>query len=477
MDFNWGANEYGAFTLQSANFRQQSDGSSYYFPSTLTPFKLNVTSSGSPGTLWDNSSYRLISDVNNLEVFGQFYLFLENPTISSKGNNVRISKFNSSGQNLEILAENSADIPGYLNNNIKAFTGTFSTVLLNGEYIQAQASSPGGDIRIWTDPTKDSSITFSLNNEEIQVLSLLDEIRGDIGQWEFLKGIITMFNLVTLPDKDNPSNIKIEPYKDIFGNNSGGKELNWTDKIDVSQMKLTPLTDLNKQTIFKFEEDDDDSAFNQYKRIFSGKLYGSKTFPETLNPILDSFNILEGIKEIVATPFAATVIKSLMPDYQQLIVPTIYAMDDNEVTTSYDNLPRIMYSNGVKVLSNMTYEVKPQNGVAGDPAEDQYLQFSHFSTMPITSSTSDFNFGECQLMPNVGPGTLNNLFNNYWLPYYLELYNPDTRIMTIKVNLSPADINTFKFNDTVFIKNRTFRVNKIDYKPNDLATVEFILIP
>ena len=49
--------------------------------------------------------------------------------------------------------------------------------------------------------------------------------------------------------------------------------------------------------------------------------------------------------------------------------------------------------------------------------------------------------------------------------------------MTIKVNLSPADINTFRFNDRVFIKNRVFRVNKIDYKPNDLATVEFILIP
>ena len=49
--------------------------------------------------------------------------------------------------------------------------------------------------------------------------------------------------------------------------------------------------------------------------------------------------------------------------------------------------------------------------------------------------------------------------------------------MTIKVNLNAADINRFKFNDTVFIKNRVFRVNKIDYKPNDLATVEFILIP
>ena len=49
--------------------------------------------------------------------------------------------------------------------------------------------------------------------------------------------------------------------------------------------------------------------------------------------------------------------------------------------------------------------------------------------------------------------------------------------MTIKVNLSPADINTFQFNEKVMIKNRLYRVNKIDYKPRDLSTVEFILIP
>ena len=73
--------------------------------------------------------------------------------------------------------------------------------------------------------------------------------------------------------------------------------------------------------------------------------------------------------------------------------------------------------------------------------------------------------------------TVANLFNLYWLPYYAELYNANTRIMTLKVNLSAADINTFKFNDKVMIKNRIFRVNKIDYKPNALATVEFILIP
>ena len=65
----------------------------------------------------------------------------------------------------------------------------------------------------------------------------------------------------------------------------------------------------------------------------------------------------------------------------------------------------------------------------------------------------------------------------YWLPYYAQLYNPNTRTMTIKVNLNAGDISTFKFNDKVMLKNRVFRVNKIDYKPNDLATVEFLLVP
>ena len=49
--------------------------------------------------------------------------------------------------------------------------------------------------------------------------------------------------------------------------------------------------------------------------------------------------------------------------------------------------------------------------------------------------------------------------------------------MTIKVDLRAGDIQRFNFDDYVFIKNRKFRVNRIDYKPHDLSTVEFILIP
>jgi hypothetical protein len=37
--------------------------------------------------------------------------------------------------------------------------------------------------------------------------TILQTLRGELGQWDFLKGLITMFNLVTLVDEDNPNNI------------------------------------------------------------------------------------------------------------------------------------------------------------------------------------------------------------------------------------------------------------------------------
>ena len=338
-----------------------------------------------------------------------------------------------------------------------------------------------------TRSTISAGITVSAMTSDV----LLQSLRGETGQWDFLKGIMTMFNLVAIPNKDNPNNILIEPYNEVFVNNTncaatGEVSLacrsishDWTEKIDISQIKLEPLTDLNKKTVFKFVEDDDDYAFNVYKSSVQGFLYGSKVFDAS------GFNVLDGSDEIIAEPFAATVPKPYMTQYPELIVPAIYTYNaDDGVSESFENSPRIMFNNGVKTLSSTTYAIPAQNNGSAIAAENQFLQFSHLTDIPTVVSnppedddTNDFHFGECQLITPIGQAVPNNLFNTYWLPYYNELYNPDTRIMTLKVNLNSGDISTFNMYDTVFIKNREFRVNKIDYKPNDLATVEFILIP
>jgi hypothetical protein len=351
------------------------------------------------------------------------------------------------------------------------------------EIVGAAMTIDGSGSSIWNVPQNVLTVTTGAANTTDA--TLLQALRGELNQWDFLKGIMTMFNLVTIPDKSNLSNILIEPYTDVFINNTNGMSLaarsishDWTDKIDVSEIKLSPLTDLKKETIFKFVEDDDDYAFNLYRTSVEGHLYGSLKYTAT------AFTILEGQDEIIAEPFAATVIKPLMEQFADFITPSIYSYDNSDGTSSgFDNSPRIMYNNGVKDLTSCTYAIPAQNTDSAIAAEDQFLQFSHLTAIPtvtttpipLATDTKDFNFGACQL---IGPTPVaDNLFSRYWQPYFGELYNADTRTMSIKVNLNAGDINTFNMYDTVFIKNRQFRVNKIDYKPNDLATVEFILIP
>ena len=375
------------------------------------------------------------------------------------------------------------------------FTTTFNVTLNTGDTLFCRFDVTGTTPLNIPQQIVPQPLTIITSANNTTSDTLLQTLRGEIKQWEFLKGIFKMFNLVSMPDKSNPTNIIIEPYKDIFlSSNDATKpnffddnstELNWTEKVDIQEMKLTPLTNLNKTTMFKFVEDDDDFPFQNYKNLTGGHLYGSMLYDaSTSSSGLET--ILEGEEEIIAEPFAATIIKPYDTQFPELLTPALYKFNpDDQTSEPFDNSPRIMYNNGIVDLTgtDISYFIPSQNGTASENAV-KFLQFSHLSAIPTvvnnppqSTDTQDFHFGICQLFPQVGSPTPNNLFNMYWLPYFNELYNADTRIMTMKVNLRAGDINTFNFYDIVMIKNRKFRVNKIDYKPNDLATVEFILIP
>jgi hypothetical protein len=388
-------------------------------------------------------------------------------------------------------------------NQTITYSGSLSQPLDNGDTLQAQFYSNGINVIVQDyddiSPQPLSTATVNIQKTLLNITSetLLQTLRGELGQWEFLKGIMTMFNLISSPDKSNPKNIIIEPYKDMFLPSITGTpnffddnstQLDWTNKIDTTEIKLEVLADLNKRTVFKFVEDDDDYAFNLYKTAVQGHLYGSQVFDaSTTTGNLQS--VLEGEEEIIAEPFAATVPKPYDVQFPDFITPSIYSYNaDDGTSEGFENSPRIMYNNGIKSLAlgtftSCTYYIPAQNGVSSENA-NAFLQFSHLTDIPtvvtnppVSTDTVDFHFGICQLIQPIGDATPNNLFNTYWAPYFNELYNPDTRTMTLKVNLTPGDLNTFNFYDTIFIKNRLFRVNKIDYKPNELATVEFILIP
>jgi hypothetical protein len=208
--------------------------------------------------------------------------------------------------------------------SIVVYSSNFTEILDTGDTLtpqwRLQTVGPAGTS--WIQAVGATTVV-SISMQSATTETILQTLRGELGQWEFLKGIMTMFNLIASPDKSNPNNIIIEPYKDMFlpsitgtpnffDNNS--TQLDWTDKIDITEIKLEVLTDLNKRTVFKFVEDDDDAAFNVYKTAVQGHLYGSQVFDaSTTTGNLQS--VLEGEEEIIAEPFAATVPKPLMSQF------------------------------------------------------------------------------------------------------------------------------------------------------------------
>ena len=477
MDFNWGSEGMPKSKPQTDHpmfaFTMVSTGS-ITIPSTFTPCLMDIGIIAQPPTQYDTTTGIFTADSDNMEVIvtSNINVILSgssaiahqqiNATINGLAQTIPGPMTVLNGGAVESLTSHT----WILNlNNLDSFTFELKVNIAVGSgcVLQAPSFSTGGGAEYQV------SIINVVNS------SIINTQRGELSQWEFLSGFIKMFNLVTLPT-EIPNEIQFEPYTDIFISQSDGKSLkergvthDWTEKLDVNDIRLKPLTDLDAKTIFKFVEDDSDYAFRTYKTATQGHLYGSKVFDAS------GATLLEGNEEIEAKPFASTVIKRLENYLNEFIVPAIYDFGDSG-PEPFDNTPRILHWCGEVTMANDRYTVPNQNGVAGTYRAN-YGLMSHATDAPINNNDYDFVFGEQGLFPGMGSGTSNNLFNLYWLPYFNELYNPDTRTLTLRVNLTASDINTFNFSDKVFIKQRVFRVNKIDYKPHDLSIVEFILIP
>ena len=358
-----------------------------------------------------------------------------------------------------------------------------NVTLQNGETLNLQWAWSGAALTISSSAnnpvnpsqTLTSAIYGYVNIQGVVDASLVNTLRGELNQYEFLKGIMTMFNLITLQDQKNPTNIIIEPYNDVFLNNADSKILDWTNKVDNDQLELKPI-ELKRTTVFKFTEDED-YPFKVYKAATQQHLYGSLKFTQS------DYTLLTGEEDIEVVPFASTVIKPVFPDYPTFIAPAIYGSnDDGTEFEAIENAPRILYN-----CFSTPYEISP--GATGDltyhiPAEsgttstnqNSYAVFSHTEEVPSLFSNDDYVFRSEQLI-GLGDSPVNGLFARFYQGYYGELYHPDTRTLTVKMLLTGADLTEFRFFDKIQIKNKLFRVNKINYKPGDLASVELILIP
>jgi len=507
MDFNWGQG-IGSSNVMESFLMDNSNETLIYAGTSFTELEIGNPTSETPTGISGTyiSGNTLTATNNNTTVTLQYTIRIANKATSTRTYEIEWQHYN--GTTTTSIHNQSGNAPiatqnvGPYSNNVITYSNSFTITMNDNDTLKCVFKSDVADrVAQGNDSTylhmnnislannqyrkiRESTFLFNLTSIQIAASGLLHALRGEMSQWEFLKGIFTMFNLVVVKEEDV---LRIEPYADIFVKpihalNTGATAVkpvqhNWTDKVDISEINLKPL-ELKRMVRFAYEDDDSDYSLNVYKKATSGYLYGTLDFDgSTAMP--NQVSNLTGEEEVIATPFAPTIIRPATNLFDaELTIPHIYSgNDDGTEFEDFENAPRILYNVGVKTLPTKTYYVPAQNGVAAVNSEDEFLQFGHLTDIPTTNTTTDYNFGQCQLIQPIGAAPVDNLFQVYYSPYYDELYHSDTRVMTLKVNLTPADIQNFKFYDTIVIKNREYRVNKIEYKPNTLAKVEFILIP
>jgi hypothetical protein len=321
----------------------------------------------------------------------------------------------------------------------------------NGDTFEVKLKTNSGSFTIHPS----SYLQIGVFSQETNINNVLLDYKGDINQWSFFKSIINKFNLLIMVDDNNPKLLNIIPYKDWV---DAGNLIDWTHKIDDTEIKYNPIDGLANKLIFKNIEDSDDWITDNHNNDAELKYaYNRDNNIEIFDTDIDTIEVEE--------------IANTYTKYQlggELFAPQIV---DNTGATNFQNVLRLLYDNGVKTMSSHSYDII--NTVTPWTATSDYLLFSPLSEYPTTSTTKSYDFGVVNYSGSI---VLNSLYNVYWDKYIDELYHKDTRIVELKVYLTSKDLSDFNFNDIILVKNKKFRVKKIEYKSGAMSKVELITI-
>ena len=289
----------------------------------------------------------------------------------------------------------------------------------------------------------------------------------DMGQLDLVRAVINHFNLMIETDPITPDVVKIEPFNDYY---DSGNTIDWTKKIDMSQgVVVKPTTDLQaKFNTWKFSDDND---------YFSSKrVLGQFSF--------ESDNEFAQGEQLVELPYGAPPTQTGFP-----YGITYRIIDEQDGAFSpIDHLPRVGYlrtnfgtirilnsnTNTLQVYQNsavFAHHVYQNNTPRVLPFSTNANLYNQFFDLTFNSAK---NYG---VNAGIETNTVNNAFTVFWQRYVNEIYNNEARILEAYFSLSPADINTFRFNDKVFIKDTFYRVLEIqNYTVGERATTKVILL-
>jgi hypothetical protein len=281
-------------------------------------------------------------------------------------------------------------------------------------------------------------------------------------QRDFLKSIISMYNLYVTQDRLQTNVLEIIPYNEFF-QTFKNEALDWTDKLDYSQeISITPLSELSAKE-YRFTFDDDTDYWSaSYKAKFN-QAYGES---RTIVP-----NDFELDTKSVKVVFGSPVMREQTAGQ---IMVHLYKLENN-VKTPDNFKPRIVFfAPDQPSLSPWYIDFE-----AGAQEYNTYPYAGHLDN-PIEPATDVlFSFPqEVYFSTGIYPRNT-NLYTTYYDQLITSIGDRNSRLIEGYFYLTPTDISNLDFRKIIKLGNHFFQLQKVDkYNPiaNGLSYVSLFKI-
>ena len=276
-----------------------------------------------------------------------------------------------------------------------------------------------------------------------------------IKQSDFIKGLLTMFNLYVIVDKEISNKLIIISRDDYYDN---GSVKDWTKKLVKNkgqELKFLPEIS-NKKAVLTYKADSD--AVNTKYLANSNEIYGQVEY------VFDN----EYVKDTTKTEL----LFSPTPMTNTMFGAVCSVLNGSAPKTNI----RVLYDGGIFPCNQY---------IIRDYITATNTNYIALSTYPLTTHwdkptnpTFDLNFLPCDYYYRTddwGSNTNNNLFNLYWRRTLNQIN--EGKLLTAYFELNAYDINRMRLNDRIRIDNSWWNINAIkDYDANSKAPTKVELI-
>lgn len=282
-----------------------------------------------------------------------------------------------------------------------------------------------------------------------EIINLTQSLPDKFKMTEFFKDILKMFNCIVMDNPNKDSDLLIEPRDDFFA--SKKRIVDWNDKLDNdSQVKITPMSELDARSyLYTYKEDDD--YYNKQYTEETDKVYGEMRVDVT-NDFSDATNKTE-------VSFSPT------PDVGKYIngrVAPFFVDKSDEEFKPKKVKTRILFYGGAITCNAFTLYNYDDNAYASFTVYPYCGMWDH-PTSPEHSLDWGLNDKLYWSTPIV---TNNTLFNEFHKKTLNNIIDVNSRLLEATFHLTPKDIAEFDFRDIIFLLGSYWRVNIIkDFNP------------